>query len=316
MIMPQDNTRLKVLDTVQAAIAEGKPVVALESTIISHGMPYPQNLETARQVEDVVRQHGAVPATIAIIAGEACIGLNEQQLEHLASTGTKVRKVSRRDLPFVLASKMDGATTVSATMLLAAAAGISVFVTGGIGGVHRGGEASMDISADLTELSRTPVAVVLDIPRTLEFLETQGVCVAVMGSDEFPAFFTPHSGCRAPCRIDTPEQAASMLLAAGQVKGLHNSGMLLCCPIPEQFAAEGQQIESAINTALDEATAQGVAGNEVTPFLLERIRSLTGGASLAANIKLVMNNAAIGAQMAKAYAHQKKHVSCLGRSKL
>ncbi|KAF5833125.1 pseudouridine-5'-phosphate glycosidase [Dunaliella salina] len=280
-------------------------------------------LEGFLQEVNISYEDCTLPCWHDICLGVGRLGVKGYMLANGAAGNFALSQVSRRDLPVVLASKMDGATTVSATMLLAAAAGISIFVTGGIGGVHRGGEASMDISADLTELSRTPVAVVcagaksvLDIPRTLEFLETQGVCVAVMGSDEFPAFFTPHSGCRAPCRIDSPEQAASMLLAAGQVQGLHNSGMLLCCPIPEQFAAEGQQIESAISAALDEATAQGIAGSEVTPFLLERIRSLTGGASLVANIKLVMNNAAIGAQMAKSYVHQKKHNSCQGRSRL
>lgn len=205
--------RLRVAPEVAAALREGRAVVALESTIVSHGMPYPANLDTARAVERAVREGGAVPATIAVIGGECCVGLDDAQLGRIARGGASVRKVSRRDLPLVVASRADGATTVSATMLLAARAGIRVFVTGGIGGVHRGGEASMDVSADLTELGRTPVAVVcagaksvLDIPRTLEFLETQGVPVAGYGVDELPAFFTRRSGVRAPCRVDTPKQ--------------------------------------------------------------------------------------------------------------
>jgi len=282
-------------------------VVALESTIISHGMPYPQNLQTALEVEEVVRAGGAVPATIAIIAGQPCIGLDRAQLEHIAKSGTKVAKVSRRDMAHIMALKGDGATTVSATMLLAAAAGIRVFVTGGIGGVHRGGEVTWDVSADLTELGRTPVMVVcagaksvLDIPRTLEYLETQGVAVAAYGTAEFPAFFTPRSGCAAPSRVDTPQQAAAMI-AASQSLGLA-SGMVLAVPIPAGDAAEGAEVESAIKQALREADAKGIAGNKVTPFLLERIRDLTGGKSLASNIKLVKNNARVGAAVAAEYA--------------
>ena len=233
------------------------------------------------------------------------MGLTAAQLEQLARAGGSVRKASRRDLPYILALGLDGATTVSATMLLAARAGVAVFVTGGIGGVHRGGEATMDVSADLTELGRTPVAVicagaksVLDIPRTLEFLETQGVCVAAYGADEFPAFFTRHSGCAAPCRVDTPAQAAAMIAAARQ---LHlGSGLVLGVPIPEAHAAAGQAVEAATEAALAEAEAQGVKGNDVTPFLLKRIAELSGGESLAANIQLVKNNAAVGANIAAA----------------
>lgn len=298
---------LVVSAEVAAALAAGRPVVALESTIISHGMPYPQNLETARQVEAVVRAHGATPATIAVLGGTPHVGLTAPQLESLARAGTVVRKVSRRDLPLVMALGLDGATTVSATMLLAARAGIAVFVTGGIGGVHRGGESTMDVSADLTELGRTAVAVVcagaksvLDIPRTLEFLETQGVCVAAYGADEFPAFFTRHSGCAAPARVDTPEQAAAML-AASQRLAL-GSGMVLAVPIPEEHAAAGAHVEQAISQALQEAEQRGVRGNEVTPFLLQRIQELTGGKSLEANIALVKNNAAVGARVAAALA--------------
>ncbi|KAL6753496.1 pseudouridine-5'-phosphate glycosidase [Haematococcus lacustris] len=294
---------LRLSSEVLEALRKGTPVVALESTIISHGMPFPQNLHTALEVEAVVRAGGAVPATIAVIAGVPCVGLSREQLEHIARKGPEVSKVSRRDLPVVLAKQLDGATTVSATMLLAAAAGIRVFVTGGIGGVHRGGESSLDISADLTELGRTPVAVVcagvksvLDIPRTLEVLETQGVCVAAYQVDEFPAFFTPHSGCKAPCRVDSPAEAAR-LLHSSMALGL-GGGLLLAVPIPLQHAAEGQQVEAAIQQALTEADERHVTGSQITPFLLERIRDLTGGRSLDANIKLVKNNAAVGAAVA------------------
>eukprot|EP00879_Flechtneria_rotunda_P024633 GHRR01026131.1.p1 GENE.GHRR01026131.1~~GHRR01026131.1.p1 ORF type:complete len:312 (+),score=89.73 GHRR01026131.1:586-1521(+) len=298
-----DVFQLKLSSEVQNALEHNQPLVALESTIISHGMPYPQNLETALEVEQVVRQHGAVPATIAIIAGQPCIGCTKEQLEHIAQRGVAVRKVSRRDLPFVLGCGLDGATTVSATMLLAARAGIKMFVTGGIGGVHRGGHISMDVSADLTELGRTPVAVVcagaksvLDIPRTLEFLETQGVCVAAYGTDEFPAFFSRHSGCKAPCRVDTPQQAASLIHASHKLQ--LGNGLLLAVPIPEAAEAQGAQIEAAIQESLQEAEQRGIAGAEVTPFLLESIRNKTGGASLAANIQLVKNNAAAGSHIA------------------
>jgi pseudouridine-5'-phosphate glycosidase len=288
---------------VEDALMQGRPIVALESTIVSHGMPFPQNLQTAQEVEEVVRSNGAVPATIAILRGIPHIGLTASQLERIARGGTAVRKTSRRDLPAVIALRQDGATTVSATMLLAARAGIAIFVTGGIGGVHRGAETTMDISADLTELGRTPVAVicagaksVLDIPRTLEYLETQGVCVAAYGVDEFPAFFTRHSGCRAPLRLDTPGQIATAIYAAGKLK--LDSGMVIGVPIPEEYAAAGAEVEKAIETALAEARESKVKGNDVTPFLLKRIRELTGGRSLTANIHLVKNNAAVGARIA------------------
>ena len=285
------------------ALRNGRPVVALESTIVSHGMPYPQNLSTAQEVEAVVRENGAVPATIAILSGVPHIGLTPSQLERIARGGAAVRKTSRRDLPAVMALRQDGATTVSATMLLASRAGISIFVTGGIGGVHRGGEISMDVSADLTELGRTPVTVisagaksVLDIPRTLEYLETQGVCVAAFGVDDFPAFFSRHSGCKAPTRFDTSAQVAGAIHAAEKMQ--LGSGMVLGVPIPQQYAAAGAEVEKAIETALSEAEKKGVQGNDVTPFLLKRIRELTGGRSLEANIHLVKNNAAVGARIA------------------
>jgi len=291
---------------VQEALASGKAVVALESTIISHGMPYPQNVSTAQEVEAIVRAAGAVPATIAILKGVVHIGLDDEQLELVAKT-PGVQKASRRDLPYVLSQGKNAATTVSATMILAAAAGIRVFVTGGIGGVHRGGEDSMDVSADLTELGRTPIAVicagaksVLDIPRTLEYLETQGVCVAAYGQAEFPAFYSRSSGCTAPCRVDSPADVAGLVAAAGTL-GLR-SGIVVGVPIPEEYVTVGAEIEAAIGTALAEADAQGVKGNAVTPFLLKRIAELTRGASLEANIHLIKNNAAVGAQAAVALA--------------
>ena len=295
--------RLRVAPEVAAALREGRAVVALESTIISHGMPYPANLETARAVEAAVRRGGAVPATIAVVGGECCVGLNDAQLERLARGGTAVAKVSRRDLALVAARGADGATTVSATMLLAARAGIRVFVTGGIGGVHRGGEASMDVSADLTELARTPVVVVcagaksvLDIPRTLEVLETNGVPVAGFGVDELPAFFTRRSGVRAPCRVDSAREAAAMAKASLDLA--LGGGAVIAVPIPPEHEAAGAEVEAAIGEALAEAERRGVAGAAVTPFLLERIRETTGGRSLAANVALVLNNAAVGAAIA------------------
>lgn len=288
---------------VESALREGRPVVALESTIVAHGMPYPQNLQTALEVEAVVRQQNAVPATIAILQGVPRIGLTHEELKYIALRGGAIRKVSRRDLPHVCALRMDGATTVSATMLLAVRAGISVFVTGGIGGVHRGGEETMDVSADLTELGRTPILVVcagaksiLDIPRTLEYLETQGACVSAYCTDEFPAFFTRESGCRAPCRFDTPEQVAE---AMHVIKRLQlGSGMVLGVPIPEEHAAVGIEVQHAISRALKEGVEQGVKGNQVTPFLLKRVKELTDGKSLESNIHLVKNNAKIGACIA------------------
>ncbi|GAX83840.1 hypothetical protein CEUSTIGMA_g11264.t1 [Chlamydomonas eustigma] len=293
---------------VARALQEGRPVVALESTIISHGMPYPQNIQTATEVEEVVSQQGAVPATIAIIGGKPCIGLTREQLEHIAKAGPAVRKVSRRDLPLVIAKGLDGATTVSATMLLAARSGINVFVTGGIGGVHRGGESTMDISADLTELARTPVAVicagaksVLDIPRTLEFLETHGVTVTAYQTDEFPAFFTRSSGCKAPCRSDSPLEVACMMHASQQFQLA--SGMVVAVPIPSEAEAEGQVVEMAIQRALQEAEQNRISGSAVTPFLLERIRALSEGKSLDANIKLIKNNARIGAHVAVVFSN-------------
>lgn len=289
---------------VAAAIAAGRPVVALESTIITHGMPYPDNLRTAREVEQVIRDAGALPATVAVLDGVCLVGLTPAELERLAQLGPgRVAKCSRRDLAAVIARRGHGATTVSATMLLAHRAQIDVFVTGGVGGVHRGGEASLDVSADLTELGRTPVCVVsagiksiLDIPRTLEVLETNGVAVAALGADEFPAFFTRRSGCAAPLRVETPREAAELVHASSQL-GL-GSGILIGVPIPAEAEAEAGSVQAAIDLALREAEAAGVAGRDATPFLLRRVAEITGGASLAANIALIKHNALQGARIA------------------
>ncbi|KQV39426.1 pseudouridine-5'-phosphate glycosidase [Massilia sp. Root335] len=289
---------------VQAARAAGKPVVALESTIISHGMPYPQNVQTAREVEQVIRDAGATPATIALIDGKICVGLADSQLERLGNAPDAL-KVSRRDLAYVLAEKKLGATTVAATMICAALAGIEVFVTGGIGGVHRGAETSFDISADLQELARTNVAVVcagvksiLDIGLTLEYLETHGVPVVSVGQPGFPAFFTRDSGFDADFQLDTPEQQARFIRTKWQL-GL-TGGVVVSNPVPAESAMRNDEIDGIIAQALGEASAQGVKGKAVTPFLLARIKDLTGGRSLATNIALVKNNALAGARLAVA----------------
>lgn len=296
---------------VQAARAAGKPVVALESTIISHGMPYPQNVQTARDVEQVIRAAGAVPATIALIDGRICVGLSDDQLEQLGNAKDAL-KVSRRDLAYVLAEKKLGATTVAATMICAALAGIEVFVTGGIGGVHRGAETSFDISADLQELARTNVAVVcagvksiLDIGLTLEYLETHGVPVVSVGQPGFPAFFTRESGFNADFQLDTPEQQARFIRTKWQL-GL-TGGVVVSNPVPTESAMRNDEIDGIIAQALREADAQGVKGKAVTPFLLARIKDLTGGRSLATNIALVKHNALVGARLAVAL-HAAAHV--------
>jgi pseudouridine-5'-phosphate glycosidase len=289
---------------VQAARAAGKPVVALESTIISHGMPYPQNVQTAREVEQVIRDGGAVPATIAIIDGRICIGLADDQLELLGQSKEAI-KVSRRDLAYVLATRKLGATTVAATMICAKLAGIEVFVTGGIGGVHRGAETSFDISADLQELAQTGVAVVcagvksiLDIGLTLEYLETHGVPVVSVGQAAFPAFFTRDSGFKADFQLDTPEEQARFIRTKWQL-GL-DGGVVVSNPVPEAAAMKNEEIDAIIAQALREAGQQGVKGKSVTPFLLTRIKELTGGRSLVTNIALVKHNALVGAQLAVA----------------
>ncbi|MFJ1467793.1 MULTISPECIES: pseudouridine-5'-phosphate glycosidase [Massilia] len=296
---------------VQAARAAGKPVVALESTIISHGMPYPQNVQTAREVEQVIRDAGAVPATIALIDGRICVGLADDQLEQLGNAQDAL-KVSRRDLAYVLAEKKLGATTVAATMICAALAGIEVFVTGGIGGVHRGAETSFDISADLQELARTNVAVVcagvksiLDIGLTLEYLETHGVPVVSVGQPGFPAFFTRESGFDADFQLDTPEQQARFIRTKWQL-GL-TGGVVVSNPVPAESALKNEEIDGIIAQALREAADQGVKGKAVTPFLLARIKDLTGGRSLATNIALVKHNALVGARLAVAL-HAAAHV--------
>jgi pseudouridine-5'-phosphate glycosidase len=296
---------------VQAARAAGKPVVALESTIISHGMPYPQNVQTAREVEQVIRDAGAIPATIALIDGRICVGLADDQLEQLGNAKDAL-KVSRRDLAYVLAEKKLGATTVAATMICAALAGIEVFVTGGIGGVHRGAETSFDISADLQELARTNVAVVcagvksiLDIGLTLEYLETHGVPVVSVGQPGFPAFFTRESGYDADFQLDTPEQQARFIRTKWQL-GL-TGGVVVSNPVPLASAMKNDEIDGIIAQALREADAQGVKGKAVTPFLLARIKDLTGGRSLATNIALVKHNALVGARLAVAL-HAAAHV--------
>ncbi|MGZ8293373.1 MAG: pseudouridine-5'-phosphate glycosidase [Telluria sp.] len=289
---------------VAAARTAGKPVVALESTIISHGMPYPQNVTTAKEVEQIIRDAGAVPATIAIIDGKICIGLNDEQLE-LLGTSPDAMKVSRRDLPYVLSTRKLGATTVAATMICAALAGIRVFVTGGIGGVHRGAETSFDISADLQELANTDVAVVcagvksiLDIGLTLEYLETHGVPVVSVGQPGFPAFFTRESGFKADFQLDTALEQAAFIQTKWQL-GLRG-GVVVSNPVPEMFAMPKDEIDRITMQALGEADANGVAGKAVTPFLLNRIKQLTEGRSLATNIALVKHNALIGAQLAAA----------------
>jgi len=293
---------------VAAARTAGKPIVALESTIISHGMPYPQNVRTAREVEQIIRDAGAVPATIAVIAGKICIGLSDEQLELLGASPDAM-KVSRRDLAYVLAQARLGATTVAATMICAQLAGIEVFVTGGIGGVHRGAETSFDISADLQELAQTSVAVVcagvksiLDIGLTLEYLETHGVPVLSVGQPGFPAFFTRDSGFQADFQIDSPEDQAAFIRTKWQL-GLAG-GVVVSNPVPANAAMAPTEIDAIITQALGEAASQNVTGKKVTPFLLGRIKELTEGRSLATNIALVKHNALIGARLAVALNHR------------
>ena len=290
------NRYLDVAPEVQEAIKAGKPVVALESTIISHGMPYPQNVETALNVEKIIRDGGAVPATIAIIGGRLKAGLTPEEIDYLGKTGAGVTKASRRDLPILVAEGRDGATTVTTTMMIAAMAGISVFATGGIGGVHRGAETTMDISADLEELAQTPVMVVcagaksiLDLGLTLEYLETHGVPVIGYGTEELPAFYTRKSGFKVDYRIDTPAELAKAFYVK-QDMGL-GGGMLVTNPIPEEYSMDHEVINKAIDEAVAEANRLGIHGKETTPFLLAKIKDITGGDSLASNIQLVYNNA-------------------------
>ena len=301
------NPYLDISPEVAAALAEGKPVVALESTIISHGMPYPKNVETALRVEQTIRDNGAVPATIAVIGGRLKAGLSREEIEHLGKAGRAVAKASRRDLPALVARGADGATTVTTTMIIAHMAGISIFATGGIGGVHRGAETTMDISADLEELAQTPVMVVcagaksiLDLGLTLEYLETKGVPVIGYGTEELPAFYTRNSGFGVDYRVDSPEELAAMFRAQRDMG--YRGGMLVTNPIPAAYAMDKAVIDAAIEQALREAKEQGVRGKETTPFLLARVVELTGGDSLESNIQLVLNNARLAAKTAAALA--------------
>ena len=297
------NPHLDFSPEVQDAIKAGRPLVALESTIISHGMPYPQNVQTAREVEDLVRANGAVPATVAIIGGRLKAGLTADELEILG-TDPSVTKASTRDLGLLASQGRHGATTVAATMRVAALAGISVFATGGTGGVHRGAAQSFDISADLTELARSRVAVVsagvksiLDIGLTLEYLETQGVPVVTLGADEFPAFYSRKSGFPTPLRLDTPTEVAAMLRAMWALGD--TGGALIANPIPEDVEIPAGEIGPHIERALTDMAAQGVTGKDTTPYLLGRIVEITGGQSLTANIALVKHNAAVAAQISR-----------------
>ena len=297
------NKYLDVAPEVAEAVKNHKPVVALESTIISHGMPYPQNVETALKVEQIIRESGAVPATIAILGGRLKAGLSPEEIEYLGKKGLAVTKASRRDLAVLAARGEDGATTVTTTMMIAHMAGIEIFATGGIGGVHRGAETTMDISADLEELAATPVMVVcagaksiLDLGLTLEYLETHGVPVIGYGTKELPAFYTRKSGFEVDYRMDTPAELAAAFHAAREL-GLRG-GMLVTNPIPEAYSMDAQIINQAIGQAIAEAKEQGIHGKATTPFLLARVKDLTGGDSLDSNIQLVFNNARLAAQTA------------------
>jgi pseudouridine-5'-phosphate glycosidase len=293
---------LDINPKVKTALEQGKPVVALESTIISHGMPYPKNVETALNVEKIIRDNGAVPATIAILSGKLKVGLTEKEIEYLGKA-TNVIKASRRDIPYIVSKKLDGATTVASTMIVASLAGIKVFATGGIGGVHRGATETFDISADLEELANTNVAVVcagaksiLDIGLTLEYLETHGVPVVGYQTEEMPAFYTRKSGYKVDYKLDTPEEIAKMLKAKWDL-GL-NGGMVVANPIEEQYQMDYDIITDAINKAVKQADENGIKGKDTTPFLLAKVKEITGGDSLESNIMLVYNNASLGAKIA------------------
>lgn len=296
----------RVNPEVSKALAENRPVIALESTIISHGMPYPQNVETALNVEKVVREHGGVPATIGIIDGVGIVGMTSEEIEEFGKRGMSIPKVSRRDLPIIRASKSWGATTVATTMIFAAMAGVKFFVTGGIGGVHRGAENTFDISADLEELGRTDVTVIcagakaiLDLPKTLEVLETKGVPVLGFQTSELPAFYTRTSGLKVDYAIRDYEDGARIVRAKHEM-GL-SGGILITNPIPEKYSIPAEKINTVIEKAIAEMDERGIKGKECTPFLLAKIAEITGGESLASNIQLVYNNAAVGTEIAKAY---------------
>ena len=297
------NKYLSISQEVKTALETGEPVVALESTIISHGMPYPQNVETALRVEQAIRDNGAVPATIAIIGGKLKAGCTPEEIEYLGKKGQAVTKASRRDLPVLIARGEDGATTVTTTMIIAAMAGIKVFATGGIGGVHRGAETTMDISADLEELAQTPVMVIcagaksiLDLGLTLEYLETKGVPVIGYGTDELPAFYTRTSGFKVDYRIDSPEELADAFRAKLEM-GLAG-GMLVTNPIPEEYSLDPDYINTAIDRAVAKSVELGIKGKATTPFLLSEIKDITSGNSLEANIQHVLNNARLAARTA------------------
>ncbi len=297
------NPFLEISEDVKAALSKGGPVVALESTIISHGMPYPQNVQTALRVENAIREEGATPATIAVIKGKLKAGCAPEEIEYLGKKGQGVIKASRRDLPVLVARGEDGATTVTTTMMIAAMAGIQVFATGGVGGVHRGAETTMDISADLEELAQTPVMVIcagaksiLDLGLTLEYLETKGVPVIGYGTDELPAFYTRKSGFKVDYRIDTPEELAAAFSAQRQM-GL-KGGMLVTNPIPEQYSLDPDYINAAIDKAIEKSHTLGIKGKATTPFLLAEIKDITDGESLASNIQLVLSNARLAARTA------------------
>lgn len=298
------NRYLDISDEVKKALDESKPIVALESTIISHGMPYPQNVETALKVEEIIRENGAVPATIGIIGGRLKAGLTAEEIDYMGRAGN-IAKVSRRDIPYLVAHKRDGATTVASTMIIAAIAGIKVFATGGVGGVHRGAEKTMDISADLEELAMTGVAVVcagaksiLDLGLTLEYLETKGVPVLGYKTEELPAFYTRKSGFKVDYKVDTPEEIASILRTKWEL-GLMG-GVLIANPIPEEYSMDADLITKVIEDAVKEAEALGIKGKDTTPFLLAKIKEITGGESLESNIQLVYNNALLAAQISRA----------------
>jgi pseudouridine-5'-phosphate glycosidase len=301
---------LDIAPEIAEALAQGRAVVALESTIIAHGMPYPGNVVTARALEHIIRNEGAVPATIAILGGKLKVGLSEAELEHVAQS-PGMAKASVRDLPVLIAGQRDGATTVASTMRIAAMAGIRVFATGGIGGVHRGVETTADVSADLTELALSPVAVIsagakaiLDLPRTLEMLETLSVPVIGYQCDEFPAFYSRSSGLRIPARAESPEEIAAILAARWRLANV--GGALIANPIPSADEIPAEKIEAHIAAALRDAKAQGIAGKDVTPFLLARIRDLTQGESQRANVALALNNAQLGARIARAFSTSAK----------
>ena len=294
---------LDISEEVKKALDEKKPIVALESTIISHGMPYPKNVETALRVEEEVRKNGAVPATIAIIGGRLKAGLTKDEIEYFGKKGTLITKASRRDIPALIARKEDGATTVAATMIIASLAGIDVFATGGIGGVHRGAEKTMDISADMDELSKTEVMVVcagakaiLDLPLTMEYLETKGVNVIGYTTDELTAFYTRKSGLKVVWRCDTPKEIADIWKVQKDI--YPGTGLLVTNPIPEEYSMDSEYINKEIDIAIEEMNKLGIKGKETTPYLLDKIQKLTGGESLEANIRLVLNNAMLASKVA------------------